>query len=227
METRREQSRTEFLKVNNKVFRSIEQIDFIDVGGSKGGSYNMVKSKYGFENGLTIDIDPQKVKLSLENNVPAIRLDATKMHIFSDNACKLVSIIHTLEHLPDLTTVERVLRSAVRVASDTIYLRGPMYYLDYLKPMGLQFYWSHWSGHTCLVEPDKLIEIMRDLGQTRYNLNFLRPVETSSDPCIHPASGLIDRHDYDPEVDPAKETDVTFANKTYKEFELVFSLSKK
>ena len=228
------QPKVKLTTTNGCTYKSAEQIDFIDVGASKGGSYNMIKKRYGFESGLAIDIDPAKVKLALENNVPAIRLDATKMSIFNDNACKLVSILHTLEHLPDLATVEQVLGSSFRVASDTIYIRGPMYYIDYLKPMGFQFYWSHWKGHTCLVEPPKLIEIMGRIAQSAgliykknidYELNFLKSVETSSDPSIHSASGLIDRHAYDPEVDPPKRTDVTFTKKLYKEFELIFTFN--
>ena len=43
----------------------------------------------------------RKVNESLKNNIPVIRLDATQMKIFTNNTCKLISIIHTLEHLPN------------------------------------------------------------------------------------------------------------------------------
>lgn len=219
---------------NGGTYESADQIDFIDVGGSKGGSYDLIQKRYGYENGLAIDIDPKKVKQSLENNVPAIRLDASKMSIFSDNACKLVSIVHTLEHLPNLAVVEGVLRSALRVASDTIYIRGPMYYLDYLKPMGFQFYWSHWTGHTCLVEPYEILRMMANIalsmGLTPKNisheLTWGDRVESSSDPCIHAASGLIDRHSFDPSIDPPKDQNVKFDRDIHKEFILVFTLKK-
>jgi hypothetical protein len=226
---------TRRVKTNGGTYEPADQIDFIDVGGSKGDySYGLIKSMYGYEGGLAIDINPKKVKLALENNVPAVRLDASKMGIFSDNACKLVSIVHTLEHLPNLAVVEAVLKSALRVASNTVFIRGPMYYIDYLKPMGFQFYWSHWRGHPCLIEPHKILDIVAksaiSMGWTQDNisheLRFLDRVESSSDPCIHAASGLIDRHDFNPKIDPPKNGFVKFEREIYKEFELVFTLKK-
>lgn len=210
---------------NGREFESRSQIDFIDIGGSKGGSYISIKEKFNFKSGLAIDIDDQKVQKAIENKTPALLLDATNMSIFNDNACKLISIIHTLEHLPDEITIENVLKESVRIASDTIYIRGPMYYLDYLSNLGFQFYWSHWVGHTCLIEPDTIIDMMEKLGQTKFELKFNHKIENSNHPCIHSINGLIDRHDFDPKVDPPKKLNVEFEKEIYKEFELIFTLN--
>tara|TARA_Y100000992_G_scaffold48665_1_gene28444 strand:+ start:5903 stop:6550 length:648 start_codon:yes stop_codon:yes gene_type:complete len=209
---------------NGKTYECYNQLEFIDVGGSKGGSYKFIKNKFKFENGLTIDIDIRKVNESLKNNTPAIRLDATHMNIFNDNACKLVSIIHTLEHLPNEEIIKKVLKESCRVASDTVYIKGPMYYQNYLSKKGFQFYWSHWTGHTCLIEPETIIKIMEELGNNTYELNFLNLVENSNDPCIHSINGLINRHAYDKKIDPPKIFDVCFEESIYKEFELIFKV---
>lgn len=216
----------EKIKANGRIYDSIKQIEFIDIGASKGGSYHHIKKKFGFESGLGIDIDIRKVKVALEHNVPAIRLDATNMCIFNDKACKLISILHTLEHLPNTNVIEGVLKESIRVASDTIYISGPMYYIDYLKPLGFQFFWSHWVGHTCLIEPNEIIKIMQKLGVTKYQLNFKEKhkVKNSADPCIHPINGKIDRHSYDSNIDPPKNHNIIFEKSIYKEFELIFSL---
>ena len=84
------QNQDEKIICNNKKFDRYDQIDFIDIGGSKGDSYKFIKKKFNFENGLAIDIDINKVNESLKNNIPAIRLDATRMGIFTNNACNLV-----------------------------------------------------------------------------------------------------------------------------------------
>lgn len=211
---------------NGRNYECYDKIDFIDIGGSKGGSYKFIKNKFKFENGLTIDIDMRKVNESLKNNTPAIRLDATQMKIFTNNACKLISIIHTLEHLPNVEIIKKVLKESIRVASNTIYIKGPMYYQDYLKEKGFQFFWSHWTGHTCLIEPETIINMMKDLGKNNYELNFYEKhlVKNSNNPCIHSINGLIDRHDYDKEIDPPKKMNVNFKKKIYKEFELIFTL---
>lgn len=118
------------------------------------------------------------------------------MKIFNNNACKLISIIHTLEHLPNEEIIKNVLKESIRVASNKIYIKGPMFYKDYLAENGFQFYWSNWRGHTCLIEPDKIIEIMKNLGINKYKLKFLHIVKNSNNNCIHSINGLIDRHAY-------------------------------
>ena len=217
------------IKANNKIYDSYDKIDFIDIGGSKGGSYNYIKNIFNYTSGLAFDIDIRKVNECLKNNVPAIRLDATQMKIFNDDACKLISIIHTLEHLPNEDIIEKVLKESSRVASEKLYISGPMYYIEYLSKLGLQFYWSHWTGHTCLIEPPRIIEIMKKLGYNKYNLilNKRHLVKSSSDSCIHSINGLIDRHHYDKTIDPPKNGNIIFKKDIYKEFTLVFDLKIK
>ena len=129
------------------------------------------------------------------------------MNIFNDNSCKLISIIHTLEHLPNVKIIEGVLKESIRVSNENIYIKGPMYYKDYLSKKGFQFYWSYWTGHTYLIEPDEIINIMKKLGKTNYELNFYEKirVKDSNDSCIHSVNGLIDRHQYDEKIDPPKK----------------------
>ena len=218
---------------NGKTFESVEQIDFIDIGCSAGGSFKLIQKKYGYKNGLAIDIEQAKVEKAKSNNVPAICLDAAKLGIFNNNACKLVSYVHMLEHLPNQELVKSIISSGIRVASDTVYIKGPMYYLDYLKPLGFQFYWSHWRGHTYLIEPDEILEIVDEITKAScekiewsHELNFINKVNSSTDPCIHPINGHLDRHAYDSNIDPPKEMDVVFEKDIYREFELIITLKK-
>ena len=216
----------EIIKSNGNYYERYDTIDFIDIGGSKGGSYKFIKSKYNYENGLAIDIDIQKVKESLKNNVPAIRLDATKMGLFRDNSCKLISIIHVLEHLPNKEIIEAVLKESIRVAEEKIHITGPMFYKEYLSKLGLQFFWSHWVGHTYLIEPDEIIDIMKKLGKTDYKLNFKEKhrILGSENKDIQPIGCDIDRFEYDENIDPPKDMNIIFDKKIYKEFEIIFYL---
>lgn len=57
---------------NGKNYESINKLNFIDIGGNKGGSYNLIKKKFNYDTGLAIDIDICKVKEAHQNNIPMI-----------------------------------------------------------------------------------------------------------------------------------------------------------
>ena len=106
---------------------SINQLDFLDIGGSKGDSFKLHQTQYG-RNGLSIDINPEKVATSIKNFAPSIQLDACYMRIFNDNAAKTVTMSHFLEHLPSVDIIDDILKESIRIASHTIHIRGPMFY---------------------------------------------------------------------------------------------------
>jgi SAM-dependent methyltransferase len=208
-----------------KKFESKSQLDFLDIGCSNGTGYDYLRRNFG-DSGLCIDIDPEKVKNALKRGVPAVQLDACNVDIFSDNSCKVVSIMHVLEHLPNTETVNGILKESSRIASNTIYIRGPMFYEKYLSELGLQFYWSSWTGHSCHIEPEKIIELAKThipKNSFKHKLNYRSEVKTSADSCVHPLNGKIDRHDYNPKKDPPKNNNIKLEN-IYKEFELYIHL---
>jgi len=202
---------------------SRDQIEFIDIGGSKGGSFLHVQKKFGYSNGLAVDIDPSKVKQSLKRGVPMICLDASNMKIFSDNASKMVTMIHFLEHLPSLSIVRKILFQACRVAQERVYIRGPMFYDSYLKSFGLRFNWAHWTGHTCHVEENEIINFMKEFGQTNYVLKYHGRVKDSKNSSILPRTAPIDSFDYNPKKHGKKPYKI-FDKPIYKEFELLYVL---
>ena len=66
------------------------------------------------------------------------------------DSVRFVTISHTLEHLRDLVEVRKTLGSAVKVATDFLFIRGPYFDADdLLQTQGLKFFWSDWSGHPC------------------------------------------------------------------------------
>ena len=187
-------------------------------------SYNFIQKRFG-KSGLSIDIDPVKVKTSLEHGVPTIQLDACNMHIFSDGASKVVTIMHTLEHLPNVDIVGNILKESIRVATDKVFIRNLCFIVNILTNWGFNST-GVIGRHTCHIEPDEIIQIMNGFGYSKYNLKYLKKVNSSKNPCIHPLGGKIDRHGYDRKIDPPKNHEVNFEN-IYKEFELIFDLKSK
>ena len=209
------------IRYNGRTVESRRAIDFIDLGGSGGGSYQFMRRRFGFVSGLSIDIDPKKVALALQRGIPALQLDATHLSIFTDGCCRAVSMLHFLEHLPDMDHVRRVLAEAVRVSSDLVYIRGPPFHDDYLGARGLRYYWAHWRGHSVHVEAEDIVAMLRALDGVRdVQLTRLKPVASSEHPCIQSVRCAIDRHAFDAAVDPPKPRRVALEG-AYEEYEIV------
>ena len=210
--------------INDKEYSREAGLDFLDLGAGNGGSFELIKKRYKFNRGLAVDIDPRKITLSLQNGIPAIEMDATNLNIFSENSFKCVSIVHVLEHLPSTDLAKAILLESSRVASDFLFIRGPMFYIDFLSSLGLQFYWSNWTGHTLIVEPTDILKMLPTRMTDMSEIKYIKPVLDSSDKCIHALNGLKDRHDYDSTVDPHKHMDIKFNPIIYREFELIIKL---
>lgn len=208
---------------NGKSAPKASTFDFLDLGASKGGSFQFMQRKFQYSRGLGIDIDPAKVAAGIKAGVPMLEMDATNLAAFSDNCCETVSMLHFLEHLPDMKHVEAVLKEAVRVASKRIYIKGPPFHDAYLESLGLRYFWAHWVGHSVHVEGEDIVRILKRLGVADVKLTYLHPVETSDHPCIQSTSCAIDRFEFDANVDPAKPQGIPLSG-AFREFEVVAHL---
>lgn len=217
----------QLIKINNKEYELDSQLDFLDLGGGTGGSFEMVKKKFICDRGLAIDVEKKKIQEAIANGIPAIQLDASNLSIFQNNACKFISMVHMLEHLPSVGLASSVLKESIRVASDFLFIRGPMFYSNYLSKHGFKFYWSDWRGHTLMIEPDEILKIIHQSSKIASSeISYIKQVESSSNECIHPLGSKRDRHQYDSSIDPPKAMGFIFDKPLYKEFELIVKLNK-
>jgi SAM-dependent methyltransferase len=213
---------TETIKCNGRQLERRHRLDFLDLGGSKGASYRLVSKKFGLERGLCIDLSPEKVAQALADGVPALELDATRMLMFADKCCKVVSMVHFLEHLPTMGHVRDVIGEALRLASEKVYIKGPPFHDEYLGGLGVRYYWAHWTGHPTHVEVEDIVRILQERGVTpdRIETKFIKPVLTTDDPCIQSVQCEIDRHSFEAENDPSKPEGVPLVG-AYREFEII------
>ena len=167
-----------------------------------------------------MDVDERKVAKSLDRGVPAVCLDAADLAPFADNACRVISMVHFLEHLPTFTYVDQVIAEAARTASETIFVRGPCFHDDYLAAKGLRFCWSHWRGHPTHVEAADVECALRRAGVVELTTTYLMPVTSSDDDCVHSLQSAVDRFAYDASVDPPKPKNVPLVG-LYQQFEIV------
>ncbi len=200
--------------------------DFIDFGSKIGGSMDLAIRRLGGTRGLGIDIRPDVVEKAQQAGYDVILGDATKLE-FPENCVRFAVISHFLEHLPDLETVKKSLKSAIKISREFIYIRGPVFDdEEYLKSLGFRTYWSHWIGHPCHLTTFQLADILKSLGQDNFEFRFEVPMYDSKSKNIHPLSAPDGQHEYDAKLHPPKPY-VKFDHVIFREFVCNVFLNKK
>lgn len=195
----------------------ISKYDFVDFGASVGGSIDFAIKALGGENGLGIDIDPPKVKKMQDLGLNAYCADFTQLP-FPKKSVRFVVISHVLEHLPSMEVAKASIKQACNLATDFVFIQGPYYDGDeYLRKLGLKFFWSDWKGHTCHFSVKNLKDTLRELNISDYKLFMNKIVTDSMSPFVHPLNSPPNQHDYDSLIHPPKHL-ITFDKKLYREF---------
>lgn len=190
--------------------------DFLDFGASKGGCIDFAISRLGGRKGLGVDNDPKKIEQMREAGYDCIAADATGDR-FPSRAVRFVTMSHFLEHLPNQDAVRAALAIGARTARDFLFIQGPYFDGDdYLRSLGLKFYWSDWHGHRCHVTTQLLATMLDSLGLRHYMMMARKTVETSDDPAIHPLSSPRDQSAYVAGDHPPKPS-IAFGRPLYHE----------
>lgn len=176
--------------------RELDGVDFLDLGCSSGGSIAHCAARFGARHGLGIDISEEKVRLSRRNGVEAVIGDATRLRV--EKRVRFVSMMHFLEHLPDLDAVEKTIASAVAAATDFLYIHHPSFEGEpYLERLGFRQYWWNWRGHPTHVTIEDFCRIFERIGAGPYAIRYIERIDDSSHPTVLPASAPADQFEYD------------------------------
>lgn len=125
---------------------SIATPTFLDIGASKGGSIKWAEATFG-GTGLGIDISPKKIEMLKAKGFNGVVADARTLD-FDDNSVAYIVMSDFLEHLPSREDATAIIKSALRVASDFVVIRGPDFGGEnYLRSKGFYKYFARWSGH--------------------------------------------------------------------------------
>lgn len=196
----------------------LSEYDFVDFGASTGGSVEYALQHLGGTKGLGIDIRIQKVQEMRKAGYDCIEGDVTNLALPPDSV-RFVVMSHFLEHLPDLATVEKAVCSAAKVATDFLFIRGPFFDADdYLRELGLKFYWSDWpGGHQCHLRITDLYLLLLKLDLKEYDFRVREEFHHSSAKPLHPLNSPHSQHAYDATQHPPKE-DFELPQPVYREF---------
>lgn len=166
--------------------------DFIDLGCSSGRSVGYSARRFGGQRGIGVDLDEAKVARAAADGVEAVHGDATQLDL--DRQVRFISMLDFLEHLPDLDTVERVLRSAASAATDFLFIKHPSFEgRERVEAQGVRQYWWDWHGHTAQVRIADYCLMFERLGLLQYHVRYLTAIEDSDHDSIIPTSMPQDR----------------------------------
>ena len=197
-----------------------KQIDHVDFGCSKGGSLDFAKNRLGGQRGLGIDIDLAKVAATHKAGFEAIQYDIQQ--IPNRKLVRFVVMSHFVEHLPKLTDVKAMVRKACQISTEFVYIQQPFFDADgYLLEKGFKLFWSDWHGHPNRMTSLEMVLTLRDLQlegfKFSYSLHAHKPVEDSSDPCVHPLNAPCDLAYHLPGHDLDKGTAIRFQGNVFRE----------
>ena len=196
---------------------NIDDFDFLDFGASKGGMIEEAKVRLGGRRGLGVDIDSRKVHKMRTLGYDCLQADFTDLKL-PEKSVRFVTMSHTLEHLPDLVSVETAIANASRIARDFLFIQGPFFDADdYLTTLGVRMFYSNWRGHSCHFRVSDLEDILHKLGLVEYVIYARRPVVDSSDPSIQSLDCAPDQFQFVEGVHPPKPF-VVFARPIFQEF---------
>jgi hypothetical protein len=191
-------------------------IDFVDFGYGKGGGYSLCK-KLGGKTGFSIDIRYEVASRARKENRFCIACDATLCN-FPPNSIKFSTMIHFLEHLPNIEVAGSFIKNCGNFITNFIVIEGPFFDFDEkLKNQGLKFYWSDWLGHPLHIKTKELLELIKTSGFSNYLTFVSGKVVSSQDPSIHPLMSPNDQFMYDAKIHPPK-SNVIFDKPLYKNF---------
>jgi len=199
--------------------------DFADFGCSNGSSIQFGIKILKGRKGFGIDIDPKKVASAKAAGYDAIKGDFCHLDL-PDGCVDFTILSHTLEHLPTLDCAKKAIKNAIRISRKFVFIRGPFFDADdYLKSLGLKFYWSDWTGHTLHLKAEQVMNILEDINAPNYEIYGRVLLNSSRDATIHPLSSLKNQHQWELEKHGVKPI-LTLTKPVYREFVAIIWLAE-
>lgn len=178
----------------------LEGYDYFDFGCSTGANIALIKSICPRLRGLGIDVDGEKVAGAIKQGHEAIVYDILSLP--ARKTASFVTMSHFLEHLASVDQAARMIRKAVSVSRDFVFIRQPWFDSDgMLLGQGLKFFWSHWHGHrNKMTSLDFHGILTRELSEGRirgFSIHGRTRITHSNNSTLLPLSAPMDQHHYD------------------------------
>lgn len=198
----------------------MEYFDFVDLGAKNGGMEKYSQETFNGHRGLHFEINDECIETMKSKNISCVQADITNLKLPKKSVDFVIST-HTIEHLPNLELVKKVIDLSINTAKDFVYLTWPWFDSDdYLKELGFIPFPSTWDIHTCHVTISDLKNILKELSLKSLEVLFMawpRILNSRSD-CILPidySRNMGELHHYKPEY--GIKSTVNFTQPVYHE----------
>lgn len=197
-----------------------KDIKFLDFGCSTGESLLFGKAVLDGQEGLGIDINPNKIKIATARGLSVINYDIKD--IPNEKVVDFTIMSHFLEHVPNFNDVIEFINKACIISKNFVFVRQPYFDADgLLFDLGLKTYYSDWRGHPNKMSSLSFYSILRDLKDKNIISGFLiganSKIASSADTVIHPLCSPIDQHHFNSKVHPEKDQSINFDFDLFKE----------
>jgi ABC-2 type transport system ATP-binding protein len=198
--------------------------DFIDISLAHERSTEHLVELFGGR-GLCVSNNQKIVDSARSRGVDAVFADPQAID-FPDGAVRFVSLVDSPILMPSLGAVRTVLERAARWARDFVFIRMVSYEdEDYLRSLGLKFYWHDWTD--CPMHPrvDQLAAVFQSLGLEQYHISFRDPALSSEAPSLLPLDAPPDQGAYDPSRHGPKPS-IVFPRPIYGQIDIFIALRR-
>ena len=173
---------------------------FIDLGCGSGGSIDHCVRRFRRGKGLGFELDPKEASEAVRDGYDVVEGDVLSVQPPAQSV-GFVSAMDFLEHLPNISAADLVLKKFGPAAREFLFIRHPSFEeMEYLHSLGLKLCWTDWTGHPNGMRLNELLGLLEQLQPTEYAI-FPRGLMTDeSDDQIVPISAPTDTLIYDPNV---------------------------
>jgi ABC-type polysaccharide/polyol phosphate transport system ATPase subunit len=203
---------------------AVGEYDFVDISLAHEHSTEHLAELFGGR-GLCVSNNRKIVDAARSRGVDSVFADPQAID-FPDGSVRFVSLVDSPILLPSLGAVHTVVERAARWARDFVFVRMVSYEdEDYLRSLGLKFYWHEWTD--CPMHPrvDQLAAIFESLGLEQYHISYRDPALSSEAPAILPVDAPPDQGAYDPDRHGPKPS-VVFPRPIYGQIDIFIALRR-
>lgn len=215
-------------KIDFLIIKKLKQgvIDFIDAGCGTGGSLEYCTKVFGAQHGIGFDLNEQKIEEAQNNGHLAFCKNILEVD-FPYKSVLFSSMMDFLEHLQDINSAKKILKTLGNASSEYLFIRHPNFDdIDYLRKLGLKLTWTDWTGHTNMMTIADFCNVFNEFGWKDYRIIPKRIIKNSMEEVIIPINAPKDINRFS-QLEGYEKEEFEFSKLIYYQYDIFVKLNGK